>query len=148
MEWNSYGTIRVRIAKPIVPPFGKLCTRRGLDPCLEEAHYTLGVIYWQSGDFEQAAREMQAAIAIRPDDPDAYLMLASALNKKGDLDGAESALQSAIRLDPANPGPYNTLGEVLKRKGDIEGSRQAFAAGARAIEKKNRELGKMLQKKP
>jgi protein O-GlcNAc transferase len=106
------------------------------------------VIYWQSGDFEQAAREMRAAIAIRSDDPDAYLMLGSVLNKKGDLDGAQSALQSAIRLDPANPGPYNTLGEVLKRKGDIEGSRKAFATGAQAIEKKNRELGKMLQKTP
>ena len=91
---------------------------------------------------------MQAAIALRPDDPDAYLMLGSALNKKGDLDGAELALQSSIRLDPANPGPYNTLGEVLKRKGDVEGSQRAFAAGARAIEKKNRELGRMLQKKP
>ena len=91
---------------------------------------------------------MKTAVSLNPKDPEANLMLGSALNKKGDLDGAELALQSAIRLDPSNPGPYNTLGEVLKHKGDSEGSQRAFAAGARASEKKNRELGKMLQKTP
>jgi cytochrome c-type biogenesis protein CcmH/NrfG len=105
-------------------------------------------VYWQSGEFKQAAQEMRAAVALKPLDADAYLMLGSALNKDGDLDEATVALKSAIRLDPSNPGPYNTLGEVLKRKGDAEGSREAFAEGAQMIAKKQRELGKMLQKSP
>ena len=75
-------------------------------------------------------------------------MLGTALKQKGDLDGAESALRKAIQLDPANPGPYNTLGQMLRQKGDVEGSRKMFAEGARMKEKKEAELGKMLQRKP
>ena len=89
---------------------------------------------------------MKAAVAINRNDPDAYLMLGSALNKKRDLDGAQDALQSAIRLDPSSPGPYNILGNVLSHKGDSEGSRKAFAEGARLTEQKHKQLGKMLQK--
>ena len=72
-------------------------------------------------------------------------MLGTALKQAGHLAAAESALRSAIRLDPGNPGPYNTLGQVLRQKGDVEASRQAFAEGARAKQKKETELGKMLQ---
>ena len=75
-------------------------------------------------------------------------MLGTALNQQGDLEHAEPALRTAIRLDPGNPGPYNTLGQLLRKKGDAEGSRQAFAEGSRAKEKKEMELGKMLQKRP
>jgi Flp pilus assembly protein TadD len=74
-------------------------------------------------------------------------MLGAALKQKGDFDGAEPALRKAILLDPANPGPYNTLGQLLRQKGDVEGSRKAFAEGARMKEKKEAELGKMLQRK-
>jgi Flp pilus assembly protein TadD len=74
-------------------------------------------------------------------------MLGTALKQKGDLDGAESALRAAIRFDPDNPGPYNTLGQVLQQKGKAEASREAFAEGSRAKQKKEVELGKMLQGK-
>jgi Flp pilus assembly protein TadD len=72
-------------------------------------------------------------------------MLGTALKQKGDLGGAETALRAAIRYDPDNPGPYNTLGQLLRQKGDDEGSRKAFADGSRVKQKKEAELGKMLQ---
>ncbi|HXK02482.1 MAG TPA: tetratricopeptide repeat protein, partial [Verrucomicrobiae bacterium] len=65
----------------------------------------------------------------------------------GDLDAAESALRSAIRFEPDNPGPYNTLAQLLRQKGDVEGSRAVFEEGAKAKQKKEAELGRMLQKK-
>jgi cytochrome c-type biogenesis protein CcmH/NrfG len=74
-------------------------------------------------------------------------MLGTVLKQSGNLDGAASALRTAIRLDPDNPGPYNTLGQVLQQKGEPEASRQAFQEGSRAKQKKDAELGKMLQKK-
>jgi len=74
-------------------------------------------------------------------------MLGTALKQKGDLPGAEAALRAAIRLNPGDPGPYNTLGQVLKLKGDDAGSRDAFAEGAKVKQRKEAELGKMLQKK-
>ena len=46
-----------------------------LDPNLSEAHYTLGIIHWQSGEFEQAAKEMRFAIALSPDYSEAYFKL-------------------------------------------------------------------------
>ena len=74
-------------------------------------------------------------------------MLGTALKQNGELDAAETALRAAIRYDPANPGPYNTLAQLLRQKGDIEASRTVFAEGAKAKQKKEAELGKMLQKK-
>ena len=59
---------------------------------------------------------------------------------------AEAALRQAIRLTPNDPGPHNTLAQLLRAKGDDAGSRAAFAEGAKAKEKKEIELGKMLQK--
>ena len=118
-----------------------------LDPRLAEAHYTLGIIYWQSGDFDAAAKEMAAAAEISPDYAEAQFMLGTALKQKGDLAGAETALRAAIRLNPADPGPYNTLGQVLQLKGDQAASKEAFAEGAKVKERKEAELGKMLQKK-
>ena len=93
------------------------------------------------------AKEMQAAIALRPDYGQAYFMLGTALKQKGDRDGAERALRMAIRLDPGDPGPYNTLGQLLRQKGDLEGSKEAFAKGEQVKQVKEAELGKMLQRK-
>jgi len=66
----------------------------------------------------------------------------------GDIaEAAETALRQAIRYDADNPGPYNTLAQLLRQKGDLEASRAVFAQGASAKQKKDAELGKMLQKK-
>ena len=53
----------------------------------------------------------------------------------------------AKAADPANPGLYNTRAQLLRQNGDIEGSRELFEEGAKVKQKKEAELGKMLQKK-
>jgi Flp pilus assembly protein TadD len=90
---------------------------------------------------------MRAAIGINAGYGEAYFMLGTALKQNGELGEAERALRAAIRFDPANPGPYNTLAQLLRQKGDVEGSRAVFEEGARAKQKKETELGKMLQKR-
>jgi Flp pilus assembly protein TadD len=90
---------------------------------------------------------MRAALAILPEYAEAHLMLGTALKQNGDLEGAEAALRQAVRLAPDDPGPWNTLAQVLRARGDEAGSRAAFAAGAKAKQKKETELGRMLQKK-
>jgi Flp pilus assembly protein TadD len=104
----------------------------------------IGITSWQSGEFDRAAAEMRAAIALRSDYGEAYFMLGTVLKQKGEAAPAEEALRTAIRLDPANPGPYNTLALLLRQKGDIEGSKRLFAEGARAKQAKENELGVML----
>jgi Flp pilus assembly protein TadD len=74
-------------------------------------------------------------------------MLGTALKQNGEPEAAETALRAAIRYDPANPGPYNTLAQLLRQKGDIETSRAVFEEGAKAKQKKEAELGRMLQKR-
>ena len=112
---------------------------------LREAHYTLGITYWQSGDFAATVREMKAALAIRADYAEAHYMLGIVLKQTGDLDGALAELKEAIRLDPTTPGPFNTLGQILRIKGDKQGSEEAFAAGARLKREKEGELANSLE---
>jgi Tfp pilus assembly protein PilF len=102
-----------------------------LDPKLAEAHYTLGVTDWQTGDFAAAENEMRAALALRPDYAEAYYMLGTLLKQQDKLDDAAKALREAIRLNPETPGPFNTLAQILRVQGDTEGSKAAFADAAR-----------------
>ena len=90
---------------------------------------------------------MRAALAINPAYGEAYFMLGMVLKQKGDLAAAETALRTAIELEPANPGPYNTLAQLLRQKGDIAVSGRGIEESAKAQQKKEAELGKMLQKR-
>jgi Flp pilus assembly protein TadD len=116
-----------------------------LDPSLAEAHYTLGITYWQSGDFAATIREMKAALAVRADYAEAHYMLGIVLKQTGDLDGALAQLKEAIHLDPTTPGPFNTLGQILRIKGDKQGSEEAFATGARLKREKEGQLANSLE---
>lgn len=107
----------------------------------------IGIACWQSGEFDEAAKEMRAAIAIRGDYAEAYFMLGTALKQKGDAAAAELALRTAIRLDPANPGPYNTLAQIMRQKGDVEESKRLFAEGERVKRSKEAELGVRMERK-
>ena len=58
-----------------------------LDPSQADPHYTLGVIFWQQGDFAAAAKELRAAIHARPDYAEAYYTLGTVLKQKGRAPG-------------------------------------------------------------
>ena len=69
-----------------------------VDPGIPEAHYTLGLVYWQAGDFDQTAVEMRLAIALRPDYAEAYVTLGQALRIKGDLEGSKAAFAQGAKV--------------------------------------------------
>jgi Tfp pilus assembly protein PilF len=119
------------------PAIAELRKAIELDPTLSDAHFTLGVALWQSGDFPASEREFRSAIKLRPEYAEAWYMLGTVLRQKGDLSEAASALKQAIILDPNTPGPFNTLAQVLRVQGDEAGSREAFRRGAEV--KKRRE---------
>jgi Flp pilus assembly protein TadD len=102
---------------------------------------------WQLGDFDETAKQMQAAIAQRPDYGEAHYLLGTALKQKGDLNGALKELREGTRLLPDDPGPFNMIGQILRIQGDLEGSKQAFAAGARIKQKKEAEQAETLRQK-
>ncbi|MGA8027285.1 MAG: tetratricopeptide repeat protein, partial [Bryobacteraceae bacterium] len=116
-----------------------------LDPTLPQARYSLGITYWQLGDFPAAIEQMRAALSVSPDYAEAHYMLGILLKQNGDLDAAIPELKEAIRLDPTTPGPFNTLGQILHLKGDKQGSEEAFAAGARLKREKEGQLANTLE---
>ncbi len=111
-----------------------------LDPSQADAHYTLGVTYWQQGEFARAAGELRAAIKIRPDYAEAYYTLGTVEKQQGDLQQSASALREAIRLQPEFAGAHTTLAGVLRQLGDNEGAAEEakvgaeMAKGARALQ--------------
>lgn len=66
-----------------------------------EKRMARGVAALEAGDATRAQEEFQAAVKEHPDDPEASLNLAIALNRANDP-AAESALKTALRVDPGN----------------------------------------------
>jgi tetratricopeptide (TPR) repeat protein len=96
-----------------------------------EAHYTLGVIYWQQGDTERAVRALRHAVAANARYADAYYTLGAVLAARNDWRGAADALRQAIALGADPPGTHYSLARVLQQSGDA-------AAGAAEFEEADR----------
>ena len=96
-----------------------------------EALYTLGVIYWQQGDTERAARALRDAVAADARYADAYYTLGAVLAARSDWRGAADALRRAIALRADLPGAHYSLARVLRQSGDA-------AAGAAEFEEAER----------
>ena len=96
-----------------------------------EALYTLGVIYWQQGDTERAARALRDAVAADARYADAYYTLGAVLAARSDWQGAADALRRAIALRADLPGAHYSLARVLQQSGDA-------AAGAAEFEEAER----------
>ncbi len=59
-----------------------------LDPANPQQYITLGGIYYQLGQWENAEREFRNAVSLKPDYPNAYYNLGHALEEKGDFQNA------------------------------------------------------------
>lgn len=110
-----------------------------------EAHYTLGVIYWQQqADLDRAVDALRAAIAAKPEYVEAHYALGTVLKAKGDLDDAAASLRRAIALAPGSAaqeasGAHYVLAQVLRQKGDERGAQEQFAASERLRQQRERE---------
>ncbi len=67
----------------------------------------------QTGKLDEAATELRKAVALRPDNGDAWAILGSTLKQNSRLDEAAEALRKAVALMPNQPGPLVTLAGVL-----------------------------------
>jgi tetratricopeptide (TPR) repeat protein len=90
-----------------------------LDPTLQDPPYTLGILYMQMGKLDLAAVELKKAVALRPDNGDAWAILGSTLKQDLRFDEAREALERAIQLLPGQPGPRITLAAVLAEQAGI-----------------------------
>jgi superkiller protein 3 len=107
-----------------------------LDPRLADAHYSLGVTLWQSGDFIAAAEQLQAVIRIQPDYAEAYYTLGTVYKQMKKYPESADALRTAIQLQPDLAGAHITLASILRQLGDDAGADTEAMAGARLSQEK------------
>ena len=73
--------------------------------------------YYDQGQFDEAIKECQAIIQLKPDFPEAYIRLGIAVVQKGLWDEAISQFERAIQLNPNDSFAHNYLGIALRQKG-------------------------------
>ena len=96
-----------------------------------EAHYTLGVIYWQQGDLERAEASLRAATAADARYADAHHTLGAVFAARRQWTPAIDALRSALELRPDLTSARYTLARVLREAGDDRGARYELAEAER-----------------
>jgi protein O-mannosyl-transferase len=81
------------------------------------AHLKLGTALSHQGRLDEAIRELQEAVRLKPDDSDSRNNLGAALGRQGKLEEAISQFQQAVRLAPNDAGTHYNLGVALGMTG-------------------------------
>jgi len=92
-----------------------------------DAHFQLGVLYFETAQFEAALPCFSAAAARMPKDASALTLKARTLLALNDMPQAEVCFQEALQLNPKDPeahyflsGLYFETGEVMKAIASLE----------------------------
>ena len=89
-----------------------------------EAQFALGTLYLHQGEFDRAARALEAAVAAEPRFVDAYITLAAVSKAKGRLPESVDALRRAIALQPESWSAHAALATALQLAGEADAARQ------------------------
>ena len=99
-----------------------------------EGHYQLGCWYHERSRHQDAIKEFQKAIYIKPDYTEAYNGLGVCYDWQGDYAAASDAYRMALRLNPDLAYIYNNLGHsyILQGKNEeaIDALNRALALGS------------------
>jgi Flp pilus assembly protein TadD len=91
----------------------------------------LGAGLYKKGQLDEAIRQYEAAIRLKPDYPGAHNDLGNALDEQGQTDEAIRQYQEVIRLKPDYAEAHYNLGAVLDRKGQIDEAIRQFQEAVR-----------------
>jgi arylsulfatase A-like enzyme/Flp pilus assembly protein TadD len=98
------------------------------DPSNHVFRETLARALRQAGDTARAVALYREAVALAPNDADAWYNLAAALQESGNAREGAMALAEAARRDPGRPEIHNIRGSALAEAGDLAGAEKEFRA--------------------
>lgn len=87
-----------------------------LVPADIKAHYNLGIIYTEIGEYAQAKREFEEIINLNPRYLVAYAAIAKIYRKQGKLDEAIKVLKDALAINPDFKEAKDFLQSIYKQK--------------------------------
>ncbi len=90
------------------------------------AYHNRGLTYYKAGMFDKAAADFDKALALKPDDIDAYCSLGMVYFKLGLPDKAIESFNKAIALKPTYFMAYNNRGLVFMQTGRLDNALQDY----------------------
>lgn len=93
--------------------YEQLLAREPKNP--DALHYR-GLLAYQAGDYETAARLIAESVALKADDAVACMNLGNAMLMLRRLPEAQAALEAAVALDQANPDAWYNLANVQRER--------------------------------
>lgn len=106
---------------------------QSLEPNASSLH-NVGLIYYETGQYDKASLAFQQALAIDDQLPARYIAYAKVQEKLGDYKKMIEALEQAIKLEP-NLQTFNILADAYERIGETEKSQRLKNKIQRLIKK-------------
>jgi tetratricopeptide (TPR) repeat protein len=99
-----------------------------LNPADASAHYNLGLIYQQRGQYEEAKACFRRAVEIRPDEVDAHYQLGRIAREEGRLAEAISHFDAVVRehAEHSQSEVWREIGHTYFQAGQLEDARAAL----------------------
>jgi len=99
-----------------------------LNPADASAHYNLGLIYQQRGEYEEAKRSFLRAVEIDTDETDAHYQLGRIAREEGNLNEAISRFDQVVTSDPEHNQSevWREIGSAYFQAGQFADAREAF----------------------
>jgi protein O-GlcNAc transferase len=86
----------------------------------------IGAALYQKGELDQAIRQLQAALALAPNDPETHYLLGAAYIQQSQLAEAEAEFNKALAAKPDMAEAHIGLGNVQLLKGELEPATASF----------------------
>ncbi|MGD8535639.1 MAG: tetratricopeptide repeat protein [Candidatus Aminicenantes bacterium] len=115
----------------------KLERAREKDP---EYQYNLSLVHLRNGDFDEAIRTLNKAIALRPNYNHALCTLGLAYSMKGEFQASINHLKKCLDIDPSMTEAHNYLGVAYQELGFLEEAEKEFKIAILDTNYKSREL--------
>jgi serine/threonine protein kinase/tetratricopeptide (TPR) repeat protein len=100
-----------------------------LNPDSVESFFNRGLAFTRQGRWEEAGKDFDRVIALRPGLPDGYVQRALAARDGGDYAAAERHFSRALELGSTETRIYFWRAAVRDKRGDIAGARRDRAEG-------------------